>query len=137
MDSFLAPAVNAIHSRIKEIIMNTVSWISAIIILVGLFLYGLSLFAAFVLNVSALSSFKTIISSNLGRNVGLPASAVGSFCIVIVFWGLFPPVKTQEGIALELFGLGFTGPTGPVTLWVACFLSFVFSIKILTKEGSE
>lgn len=114
--------------------MSLISWISTAVVLIGLLIYGLSLFAAFVLNVRALSSFRTVIATNLGRNVGLPASAVGAFCIVIIFWGLFPPTNIQEGISLELFGLGFTGPTGPITLWIACFLAFVFAIKILSKK---
>ncbi len=114
--------------------MSTISWTASAILLSGLIIYGVSLFAAFVLNVSHLSAFKTIIAENLGRNVGLPASAVGAFCIVIIFWELFPPQQLEQGVSLELFGLAFTGPTGPVTLWIACYLAFVLSIKSLTRK---
>jgi len=117
--------------------MTDISWMAVAIVLMGLLIYGFSIFAAFVLNVKALASFKAMISENLGRNIGLPASAVGAFCIVIIFWGLFPPNHAQEGMSLELFGLGFTGPTGPITLWIACYLAFVFSIKMLSKERTD
>lgn len=114
--------------------MSIVSWSASAILVSGLLLYGLSIFAAFVLNLSVLEPFKKLIASNLGRNVGLPASAVGSFCIVIIFWELFPPQKLEQGVSLELFGLAFTGPTGPVTLWIACYLAFVLSIKTLSSK---
>lgn len=118
--------------------MSLISWIATLIILTGLALYGLSLFAAFVLNLRVLASFRAVIMANLGRNVGMPASAVSAFCIVIIFWELFPPAVVNDGIALELFGLGFTGPTGPVTLWISCFATFIFGIKVLShKQGSD
>ncbi len=114
--------------------MSSISWVASVILMSGLVVYAISLFAAFVLNVSQLAAFKKVISENLGRNVGLPASAVGAFCIVIIFWELFPPQQLEQGVSLELFGLAFTGPTGPVTLWIACYLAFVLSIKSLTRK---
>lgn len=114
--------------------MNYVIWLSTGLVTLGILLYGLSLFSAFVLKMKKMSAFRQLIAKDPARNIGLPAAALGSFCIVIIFWSLFPPHGNEQGIALRLFGLDFTGPTGPVTLWISCYLAFVLSIKVVSKN---
>jgi len=66
-------------------------------------------------------------------NIGLPASALSAFGLVAIFWKLYPPKEeSEEKYQLSMFGLKFSGPGGPVTLWVICFLSFVGAMKILS-----
>lgn len=114
--------------------MNYVIWLSTGIVVLGILLYGLSLFVAFVIGGNKFSYFRQEIAKNPARNIGLPAAAVASFCIVIIFWSLFPHEQADQGIALRLFGLDFTGPTGPITLWISCYLAFVLSIKVVSKN---
>ena len=66
------------------------------------------------------------------QNLGTPCAAVSAFAIVAALLKAFPPA-TGEGGALQLkaFGLEFGGPSGPITLWLMCFLGFVLALKLL------
>ena len=66
------------------------------------------------------------------QNLGTPCAAISAFAIVAVLMKAFPPssdVSTQ--VELKAFGLEFTGPSGPITLWLMCFLGFVAALKML------
>ena len=66
------------------------------------------------------------------QNLGLPCAAISSFAIVAVLLKAFPPEKTADGeLQLKLFSMEFSGPSGPVTLWLMCFLGFVSALKLL------
>ncbi|WP_020482710.1 hypothetical protein [Methylomonas sp. MK1] len=63
---------------------------------------------------------------------GLPCSAIASFGIVSML-ELASDSKETEKLAFKAFGLDFSGPAGPVTLWILCFVAFVWAIKTLAK----
>jgi hypothetical protein len=63
--------------------------------------------------------------------VGLPVAATVSFAIVVLFYTRF-----HGQLEFKVFGLSFSGPGAPVMLWIACLLSFVTAIAILTKLGA-
>jgi hypothetical protein len=66
------------------------------------------------------------------QNLGLPCAAISAFAIVAVLLRAFPPPSNENGaFAFKAFGLEFTGPSGPITLWVICFLAFVAALKLL------
>jgi hypothetical protein len=57
--------------------------------------------------------------------VGTPMSAVTAFCIVSL-------LKVTNGpIEFEALGFGFRGASGPIILWVLCFLSVVVAFHLL------
>ncbi len=66
------------------------------------------------------------------QNLGLPCAAISSFAIVAVLMKAFA-TSSDAGSALQFkaFGLEFSGPSGPITLWLMCFLGFVFALKLL------
>ncbi len=65
--------------------------------------------------------------------VGVPISAVAAYIIVTLLLHSFPPSKDQSGqIFFKFIGLEFSGPAGPVTLWLACFIAFVGAISKLS-----
>jgi hypothetical protein len=66
------------------------------------------------------------------QNLGLPCAAISSFAIVAVLMKAFA-TSSDAALALQFkaFGLEFTGPSGPITLWLLCFLGFVFALKLL------
>jgi hypothetical protein len=110
-----------------EIVVNTI-FVGLILILA---IYGVLLFMAFVYPLN-LETFRTTVESNLRLNIGVPFAAVGAFGIVAALWRLFPPGEGAAGeIRIEFFSLTFSGPSGPITLWVICFLCFVFALKLL------
>jgi hypothetical protein len=64
---------------------------------------------------------------NLPVALGIPCSVLVSLCLVIF-------VKTTSG-PIELKGLGFElkGASGPLALWVVCFLAMIIAIKGLWR----
>jgi hypothetical protein len=67
------------------------------------------------------------------QNLGLPCAAISSFAIVAILMKAFAASSDAAASALQFnaFGLEFTGPSGPITLWLMCFLGFVFALKLL------
>ena len=66
------------------------------------------------------------------QNLGLPSAAISAFAIVTILLRAFPPSPNANGsLAFKAFGLEFSGPSGPITLWLMCFLAFVFSLELL------
>lgn len=57
--------------------------------------------------------------------VGLPSAALASLFLVMFL------EQTSGPIEFEGLGFKFKGASGPVVLWVFCFLAIVASIKLL------
>lgn len=57
--------------------------------------------------------------------IGLPAAAAAAFAIVSLF-------RTTEGqIKFSGLGLTFEGASGPIVLWIICFLAIAAAIRAL------
>jgi hypothetical protein len=66
------------------------------------------------------------------QNIGLPCAAISAFAIVAILLRAFPPSPNENGaFSFKAFGLEFSGPSGPITLWLICFLAFVVALKLL------
>jgi hypothetical protein len=66
------------------------------------------------------------------QNIGLPCAAISAFAIVAILLHAFPPTADENGpFSFKAFGLEFSGPSGPITLWLLCFLAFVVALKLL------
>jgi hypothetical protein len=66
------------------------------------------------------------------QNIGVPCAAISAFAIVAVLLRAFPPSTDASGqVELKAFGLEFSGPSGPITLWLMCFLGLVFALRLL------
>lgn len=66
------------------------------------------------------------------QNIGVPCTAISAFAIVSVLLRTFPPATDAgDALVLNAFGLEFSGPSGPITLWLMCFLGFVAAMKML------
>ncbi len=66
------------------------------------------------------------------QNIGLPCAALSAFAIVAILLRAFPPTSGENGaLSFKAFGLEFSGPSGPITLWLICFLSFVVALRLL------
>lgn len=57
---------------------------------------------------------------------GLPGAALLSFILVVVFEARFDRIEMEVTSVLK-----FKGASGPVILWVLCFLSIAAAIKML------
>jgi hypothetical protein len=68
------------------------------------------------------------------QNIGLPCTAISAFAIVAILLRAFPPSSNDNGaFSFKAFGLEFSGPSGPITLWLVCFLAFVVALKLLRR----
>jgi hypothetical protein len=66
------------------------------------------------------------------QNLGIPCAAISAFAIVAALLKTFPPSSDESGqLEFKAFGLEFSGPSGPITLWLMCFLGFVLALKLL------
>ncbi|WP_156092658.1 hypothetical protein [Rhodovibrio salinarum] len=61
--------------------------------------------------------------------VGLPMAAIGAFIVVV-----FLRQEKDGPIEIDALGFKFRGSSGPVVLWIACFFTIVFAIKILWND---
>ena len=114
-----------------------VGWAPALAIAVtagGLFVYAFALFAAtFVGDEGKIGApLRKWFLDNAAANIGIPCSAISAFAIVTVLLRAFPADDKSGPLKLKAFGLEFTGPSGPITLWLLCFLGFVFAMKLLS-----
>ena len=68
---------------------------------------------------------RKIAADHLRATVGLPIAGVFALLIIAVF-------RTTSG-QIEFSGLGFTfkGASGPIVMWVLCFLAIAGSLRML------
>ena len=102
---------------------------------IGLFGYATALMlAAFFSgkNGSLGARLSAWFTSYPAQNLGIPTAAISAFAIVAVLLSTFPPSSDPNGqLEFKLFSLEFSGPSGPITLWLMCFLGFVVALKLL------
>ena len=68
---------------------------------------------------------KDVVQQHFSATVGLPLAAVGSFLLVTV-------LQISAGkIEFDALGCKLKGASGPVVLWVVCFLAIATGIKVL------
>lgn len=62
--------------------------------------------------------------------IGLPAAAIASFSLVMI-------LETIKGnIEFEVLSFKFKGASGPIIMWILCFLSMSFAIWLLWDKTS-
>ncbi|MEE9412047.1 MAG: hypothetical protein V3V22_03235 [Methylococcales bacterium] len=115
--------------------MNKYEWAQIVSIWIVIFFvvfYAAIVCAAYVFKWQRITQ---IIQANPAFTIGIIASASGSFGIVSLFWKLYPPSEKLNGTnyQLSVLGLEFTGPGGPITLWLLCFMALVMAMKTLSK----
>ena len=59
----------------------------------------------------------------------VPISAVAAFGIVVLL-NLATASKEVDNLSFKAFGLEFSGPAAPVTLWVVVFLALVLAVRL-------
>ncbi|WP_294332428.1 hypothetical protein [uncultured Sphingomonas sp.] len=68
---------------------------------------------------------------------GLPIAAGAAFGIVTLFEHLSSSRKEAGEISFKIFGAEFSGPAGPTTLWLACFLTLLLGIKVASEIDAQ
>ena len=104
--------------------------LSAATVAKWLVLVGGSIFAgAFVIGAPIIMLLKPelyqIVLKQFAAVVGVPSAALASLCLVMFLEHTAGPVE------FEALGFKFKGASGPIVLWVFCFLSIVGAIKLV------
>jgi hypothetical protein len=75
--------------------------------------------------------FLRMIQEHPAATIGIAMSAITAFCLVALLEIARGPVE------FEAMGFKFKGASGPVVLWVFCFLAMIFGVWLLwEKTGS-
>jgi hypothetical protein len=67
--------------------------------------------------------FDDVFHNHLPTVIGLPGAAVASLCLVIVLRSVTGDIKFTIGRLAS-----FEGASGPIIMWILCFLSMTFAI---------
>jgi hypothetical protein len=117
-----------------NILVDIAPALAIAVVVAGIFGYVVSLaIAVYSAEDNALGArLRAWFEAAPAQNLGLPCAAVAAFSIVTILLHAFPSTPNGNGVlALKAFGLEFTGPSGPITLWLMCFMGFVIALKLL------
>jgi len=67
-----------------------------------------------------------IINTHYAATIGVPLSAISAFCVVALLH-----VISKGDIEFSVLGFTFKGASGPVILWIMCFLAMILGLEIL------
>jgi hypothetical protein len=103
-----------------------------VLVALGLLGYGVALALAAFGSGSLSTRLHAWFTLAPAQNIGIPCAAISAFAVVAVLLRAFPVARDAgDALALNAFGLEFSGPSGPITLWLMCFLGFVIALKML------
>ena len=74
--------------------------------------------------------FIRMVQDHPAATIGVAMSAITAFCLVAIL------EISRGAIEFEALGFKFRGASGPVILWVFCFLVIVFSVWLLWDKSS-
>jgi len=97
------------------------------LLVLGIFLYGIFMLLYAIGWPPFVVALMT--SAKPSYMFGLPICAVTAFGVVSLLERLAPAAPGK--MEFKAFGLTFSGPAGPVTLWVVVYLVLVASMKII------
>src|ERR1700674_1945800 len=93
-------------------------WVASI---VG-FGFAIAVFA-FVLDAGRYGFWNQVALEHLVTIIGLPCAAIASLVLVLM-------LRTVAGkIELKILGMEFKGASGPIIMWILCFLAITLAIS--------
>ena len=98
------------------------------LLMIGLLMYGILLLMHIFNQIFNQKWASSIVGKWKDHSYELPMSGIAAFGIVSLLRS-----QVEGPLEFKAFSLEFTGPAGPVTLWVVVYLSIVLSLKILKK----
>ena len=124
-----------IPEHAKQLAVDLADIVLALMV-TGLVVYLIAVFLSYLADFKWLSEFHRAIAASEAMSVGIPCAAVGAFGVVALLLHVFPPEHQGGTIKIKFFGAEFTGPAGPITLWLLCFLAFVVAVKVLRGHAA-
>ncbi len=96
-----------------------------LVILMCVTLFSLFAFGLLLWSIFAEPIWLLVTREHFAAVIGLPMAAVTALFIVLVLQA------TSGLIEFEAIGFRFRGGSGPVVLWVMCFLAITLAIRLL------
>lgn len=87
---------------------------------------GFLIYHSLVPGLSEGSWFLQVLEKNYAACIGVPLSALTAFCVVLLL-----KIISTGAIEFEALGFKFRGASGPVVLWIFCFLAVIFGVYLL------
>jgi magnesium-transporting ATPase (P-type) len=108
------------------ILRRWVTWFGVVgTVVLGAFFFGFMIYQTIRGESEPANWLIKLTQTNYAALVGVPMSAVTAFCIVSL-------LKVTNGpIEFEVLGFKFRGASGPIVLWVLCFLAIVVAFRVL------
>ena len=100
--------------------------VAARLLVAGIFVLGTLAFVLIIYMARKQPDFYAISVRHFLVVVGLPLAALASIFVVLLF-----RVVAGGQISVSLLGLKFEGASGPVIMWVICFLAIVLAFNTL------
>jgi hypothetical protein len=103
-------------------------------VVVGILILGIGIYAVLVLAFA----FNCPVANTLFANrapaymFGLPICGITAFAVVSLLDKVTHPKESASMLDFKAFGLAFSGPAGPVTLWVVVYLALVGSMRMVS-----
>jgi hypothetical protein len=113
------PVLTSSPSRVRQV----VTWLSLI---GGLALVGITYFPVIRAAIAQDPWLLELFQHHYAAIFGLPGAALLSFILVVVFEARFDNIEMETMNVLK-----FRGGSGPIVLWVLCFLSMTAAIRLL------
>jgi len=95
------------------------------LVLVGGIIFGGSFIVGGAVSMLNNPAVFAVALEHFAATVGLPSAALVSLCIVLFLESASGPIE------FEGLGFKFKGASGPIVLWVFCFLAIAGAIKLL------
>lgn len=73
--------------------------------------------------------FLAMVQQHPAATVGVAISAITAFCLVALLEVARGPIE------FEVLGFKFRGASGPLILWVFCFLALIFAVWLLWDKA--
>lgn len=95
--------------------------------LLAAYFFGFLIYHSLRPTTSSGSWFITVLEKQFAATMAVPLSAIGSVCIILMLKATAGPIE------FEGLGFKFRGASGPIVLWVLCFLSMILAVHLLWK----
>jgi hypothetical protein len=74
------------------------------------------------------SWFLQILEKHFAAALGVPLSAISSTCVILLLKATTGPIE------FEGMGFKFRGASGPIILWILCFLAIILGVYLLWNK---
>jgi hypothetical protein len=127
-----------VHFQKADRVLRVVLWLAVWLSLVFVVLYLLAVFFSYttIFDWQWLKTLKEAVDKTSSLSVGVPCAAVAAVAIVALMLACFPGQEDPhgKGYTIKFASLDFSGPAGPVTLWLLVFGAFMLTVYELRDK---